>query len=76
MNTDRKDWKYEEAYQRLKEIVSQMEADEVTVDQISEYLKEAVGLLAVCKERLYTTEKDVENILVSLEEDKVGDDDN
>lgn len=73
MNTDRKDWKYEEAYQRLKEIVSQMEADEVTVDQISEYLKEAVELLAVCKERLYTTEKDVENILASLEENKVGD---
>lgn len=73
MNTDRKDWKYEEAYQRLKEIVSQMEADEVTVDQISKYLKEAVELLAVCKERLYTTEKDVENILASLEENKVGD---
>lgn len=60
---------YEQAYSRLKEIVGKMETDEVNVDEISLYLKEAVGLLSICKEKLYSTEKEVEEIIKKIQQE-------
>lgn len=60
---------YGQAYSRLKEIVGKMETEEVNVDEISLYLKEAVGLLSICKEKLYSTEKEVEGIIKKIQQE-------
>ena len=60
---------YEEAYARLEQIVSDMESEQVTVDELTGKLQEAVKLLAVCKHKLFDTEKEVQAILKAMEED-------
>lgn len=60
---------YDKAFEELERIVSELEAEEVTVDQISERLEKAVELLEICKKKLYKTEKEVKSILASLNEE-------
>ena len=54
---------YEEAMQRLEEIVASFEQGQLAIDQLSSKLKEAQELLKFCKTRLLKVEKDVKKIL-------------
>ena len=58
---------YEEAYARLQRIVADMESEQITVDELSAKLQEAVKLLAICKHKLFDTEKEVQSILEGME---------
>lgn len=58
---------YEEAYTRLQRIVADMESEQITVDELSAKLQEAVKLLAICKHKLFDTEKEVQSILKGME---------
>ena len=58
---------YEEAYARLQRIVADMESEQITVDELSARLREAVKLLAICKQKLFDTEKEVQSILKGME---------
>ena len=53
---------------RLEEITKMIEARELTIDELSNNLKEAQQLLKFCKDKLYKTEADIQKIL-----DKAGD---
>ncbi len=55
--------KYEEAMIRLEQIVGQIEGNTLDIDQIGERMKEAKGLVALCREKLYRTEKEINQIL-------------
>ena len=55
--------KYEEAVNRLEEIVKKMENDELDIDQLSTQLKRAQELIKLCKDKLTKTETDIKNIL-------------
>lgn len=62
-----KEIKYTEAYQELETIVADIENGEISVDELSEKVKRAAELIKICKEKLTSTEKDVNTILKDLE---------
>jgi len=61
--------KYTDAYSELETIVSDIENGEISVDELSEKVKRAAELIKVCKEKLTSTEKDVNSILKDLEKE-------
>lgn len=54
---------YEEAMQRLKEIVGSLERKEVKVDVLSETVIEAKSLVEFCRKKLDSTEEDIKKII-------------
>ncbi len=61
--------KYTAAFEELQQIVEEIESGEISVDEVSEKVKRASVLIAVCKEKLFKTEDDVNQILKELESD-------
>ena len=59
---------YTEAFEELQQIVSEIEEDEISVDELSIKVKRASELIKVCKNKLTSTEEDVNQILKELEE--------
>lgn len=58
---------YTAAFEELKNIVSEIEEGEISVDELSEKVKRAAELIKVCKQKLSTTEEDVNKILKEME---------
>lgn len=59
--------KYTEAFEELQQIVREMEDGEITVDELSVKVKRATELIKICKNKLSSTEEDVNVILKELE---------
>ena len=57
--------KYEEAIQQLETIVSQIENNELDIDQLADHLKEAQKLIKQCKDKLYKTDEKIKALLES-----------
>lgn len=57
---------YTEAYNELQEIVSEMENSEINIDQLDSKIKRASELLKICKDKLFKTEKNVQDILEEI----------
>jgi exodeoxyribonuclease VII small subunit len=64
-----KEIKYSEAIDELESIVKEIENEEITIDQMSEKVKRASELIAICKNALNVTEDEVKGILDELEND-------
>tara|TARA_B110000285_G_scaffold146144_1_gene163130 strand:- start:426 stop:623 length:198 start_codon:yes stop_codon:yes gene_type:complete len=60
--------KYTDAFDELQQIVLDIEDGEISVDELSVKVKRASELIKVCKEKLSSTEEDVNLILKELEE--------
>jgi exodeoxyribonuclease VII small subunit len=60
---------YEEALQRLKEIVGSLERKEVKIDVLSDTVLEAKSLVEFCRKKLDSTEEDIKRIIDPEEED-------
>ena len=58
---------YQTAFKELQQIVTDLEEGEVNVDELSEKVKRATMLIAICKSKLTETEEDVNKILKDLE---------
>ena len=58
---------YTEAYEELQSIVSEIEGGEISVDELSGKVKRAALLIKICKNKLTSTEEDVNSILKELE---------
>ncbi len=54
---------YTEAFEELQEIVSEIEQGEISVDELAAKVKRAALLIKICKDKLSTTEEDVNKIL-------------
>jgi exodeoxyribonuclease VII small subunit len=67
--SNEKEIKYTEALDELQQIVQEIESGEISVDELSKKVKRASVLIAVCKEKLFKTEDDVNQILKELESD-------
>jgi len=52
----------------LEAIVGELEQGEISVDELSEKIKRASVLIKICKDKLTTTEEDVDKILEELHE--------
>lgn len=60
---------YTEAFDELQQIVQEIEEGEISVDELSVKVKRAATLLKICKDKLTSTEEDVNQILKELEEE-------
>lgn len=58
---------YAEAFQELQQIVSEIEEGQISVDELSEKVKRAAQLIEICKDKLSSTEDDVNRILKDLD---------
>ncbi len=58
---------YEEAYTELQEIVKEIESGEISVDILGEKVKRAGKLIEFCKEKLFKTEQEVNEVLKGME---------
>lgn len=58
---------YEQAMKRLEEIVSRIDSNELDIDCLSDYLKEAQELIKFCRNKLYKTDEEIKKL---LEEEK------
>jgi exodeoxyribonuclease VII small subunit len=61
---------YTQAFEELQQIVTEIEAGEISVDELSEKVKRAALLINICKTKLAGTEEDVNKILQELENNK------
>jgi exodeoxyribonuclease VII small subunit len=59
---------YAEAIAEIEKIIATIENEELDVDDIAVKVKRVSLLLSQCKEKLRTTEKEVEKILKEIEE--------
>jgi exodeoxyribonuclease VII small subunit len=58
---------YTTAFNELQQLVSEMENGEISVDELALKVKRAAELIKICKNKLTTTEEDVNLILKELE---------
>lgn len=63
----KKEESYDEAIEKLRRIVAEIDKDELDVDLLSEKVKEASRLIKLCKEKLYKVDADVRNVLEELD---------
>lgn len=59
---------YAEALAELENILSQLRSDNCDVDTLAARTRRAAKLLDFCRNRLVTTESELESILASLEQ--------
>jgi exodeoxyribonuclease VII small subunit len=64
---ENKPMSYDQAIGRIEEIVFILESGEKGMDELSELVKEAAGLVKDCKKKLKTTESEISK---ALEEEK------
>ena len=62
-----KEQTYSDAFAELQQRVADIEDGEISVDELSQKVKRASELIAVCKKKLTSTEEDVNQILKELE---------
>lgn len=58
---------YNEAMAEIELILRKIEQEELDVDDLSEKVKRVSGLIKLCKEKLHTTEEEVETVLREME---------
>ena len=63
----KKEESYNDAIEKLRRIVAEIDKDELDVDLLSEKVKEASRLIKLCKEKLYKVDADVRNVLEELD---------
>ena len=63
---------YAEAIEELEAIVSEIENEDIPVDDLSEKVKRASKLIQFCKGALHATEEEVRKILEELNQEKPG----
>ncbi len=61
---------YTEAFKELKEITSEIEQGQISVDILFEKVKRATYLINICKEKLSSTEENIQKIWKDMDEEK------
>ena len=57
---------YRDAVERIEEIVDELDNDRLDIDHLSDMVREAAGLLHLCRERLGSTEAQVGLVLKEM----------
>jgi exodeoxyribonuclease VII small subunit len=65
--------KFEEAYQRLEEILEKMNSGKASLDDALKLYEEADGLISTCQKKLTEAEKKIETMIKSRNGDLVLD---
>ncbi len=64
------DMKYSKAMERLEDIIRMIENEEIDIDELSEKVKEAVGLVKLCKEKVEKAELEVKDVVEAFEKEE------
>jgi len=64
----KKEKTYAEAFDRLQQIVNQIDANELDIDQLTLRIKEAKELIAFCSGKLTHVDKEIEILLADAAE--------
>ena len=64
---EHKEESYNEAIEKLRLIVEEIEQGELEVDPLSEKVKEATRLIKLCKDKLYKADQEVKKVLEELD---------
>jgi len=59
---------YSEAVEEIEDILSKIENEELDVDELSDQVKRVSSLIKICKEKLFKTQEEVEQILDEIDE--------
>ena len=59
---------YNEAISEIEEILEKIENEELDVDELAEKVKRVSALLKICREKLQSTNEQVEQILKEMED--------
>lgn len=59
---------YKQAITEIEELVDKIENEELDVDELSGMVKRVSQLLKFCKDKLYKTEQEVNDILENMDE--------
>jgi len=60
---------YSAALEELENIIQEIENEEITIDDLSVKVKRASTLLSFCKDKLRTTEDDIQSILEEMDKE-------
>ena len=63
---------YGDAARRLEEILAKIEEGEVDIDELSGLVKEAAGLVTLCRQKIHAAEIQVQTITEELERDQAA----
>lgn len=58
---------YSQAYDELQKIVLELENSEINIDELDTKIQKASELMKICKEKLFSTEKNIKDILEEME---------
>ena len=61
--------KYSKSIKKLEEIIERIENEEIDVDELAANVKEAVALIASCKERIEKAEMEVKKVVDGFKDD-------
>ncbi|MBD1424378.1 exodeoxyribonuclease VII small subunit [Sphingobacterium arenae] len=61
-----KTYTYSDAFEELQLIVSEIESGQTNVDELTEKIRKASQLIALCKAKLTSSEEEVEKLLAKL----------
>lgn len=64
---------YQEAFDELQQIVSEMEGGQITVDELSKKVARAAQLIRICKSKLTQAEQNVQEILDTIDKQEIMD---
>ena len=63
----KKEISYAEAIAEIEDILGKIENEELDVDELARKVKRVSTLIGICREKLHTTEAEVEKILKEME---------
>ncbi len=69
--SESKDMRYGEAAARLEEILKKIEEGEVDIDELSGLVREAAGLVHLCRDKIRSAELQVKTITEQLEREEI-----
>lgn len=72
MSAKKTELNYDDAIEELEEIINGMEDESIGVDELSNRIKRAAELIQFCKAKLYRTDKEVKEILATLQAKEEG----
>ena len=62
-----KEQNYHDAITEIEDIINRLESGEADIDKITDEIKRAGELIKFCKQKLYNTENELNNILTDSE---------
>jgi len=69
----KKNVEYSKAIEELNKILSDLESENVNVDELSDKVKRAIELIRVCKNKIKKTEMEIKNMVGEFEKEFSGD---